>query len=82
MVKNKVIHTLTGHDKTVRTIAFSPDGNMLASGSWDKSINLYNSDTGDLIRTLKGHDSSVEDLEFTEGGAFLLSASRDGTIRL
>ena len=44
----------SGRSSQVLSVAFSPDGNTIASGSYDKSIKLWNPQTGDLIRTLEG----------------------------
>ena len=47
--------TLKGHTNGVDSVVFSPDGQTLASGSWDYTIRLWNANTGRHIRTLKGH---------------------------
>jgi WD40 repeat protein len=47
--------TLTGHDKAVRWIAFSPDGKTLASASMDHTVKLWDVATGKERLTLKGH---------------------------
>ena len=44
-----------GHSNEVDSVAFSPDGKTLASGSWDNTIKLWNVETGELVRTLTGH---------------------------
>lgn len=46
---------IEGHDKPVRSISISPDGKILASGSEDKTIKVWNLETGKKILTLKGH---------------------------
>ena len=53
------IRTLTGHTGFVSSIAYSPDGSTLASGSSDSTIRLWNANTGETIRTLTGHTSTV-----------------------
>ena len=52
---NVPMYVSSGHSDRVRSVAFSPDGNTIASGSDDKSIKLWNPQTGDLIRTLDGN---------------------------
>jgi WD40 repeat protein len=54
------IRTLRGHQSIVRSVAFSLDGQTLASGSSDdQTIKLWNVKTGDLLRTLTGHEDYV-----------------------
>jgi len=53
-------YTLEGHNSSVYSVNFSPDGKTLASGSADNTIKLWNLETGKEIRTLKGHDQTVE----------------------
>ena len=52
---NVPMYVSSGHSKEVESVAFSPDGNTIASGSEDNSIKLWNPQTGDLIRTLDGN---------------------------
>ena len=52
---NVPMYVSSGHSSGVRSVAFSSDGNTIASGSWDNSIKLWNPQTGDLIRTLDGN---------------------------
>ena len=54
-VFNVPMYVSSGHSKFVLSVAFSPDGNTIASGSCDNSIKLWNPQTGDLIRTLDGN---------------------------
>ena len=74
--------TLLGHEETVYTVAFSPDGNYLASGSGDKTIRLWNAHTGKHLKTLEGHIGYVASVAFFPAGNYIASGSGDKTIRL
>ncbi len=73
---------LAGHNDRVSAIAFSPDGNTLASGSFDKTIKLWDTQTGELKRTLIGHDASVTSIAFSPDGRTLASGSGMGQMTI
>ncbi|BAY62896.1 protein kinase [Calothrix brevissima NIES-22] len=73
---------LSGHAWAVLTVAFSPDGKILATGSDDNTIKLWQVNTGQVITTLLGHSWSVVAVAFTIDGTMLISASRDRTVKL
>jgi WD40 repeat protein len=70
-------NTFTGHRDAVTSLNFSPDGQILASGSADTTINLWNSANGTLIKTLIGHRDPVRSIEFNPDRTTLLSSSEN-----
>lgn len=73
---------LLGHTDTIYCLALSPDGKMLASGSYDQTIILWDLAARKPIRTLTGHNGAVFCLSFRRDGNVLASASADRTIKL
>jgi WD40 repeat protein len=78
----KYIKTLSGHTGWFFSIAFSPDGNTLASCSQDTTIRLWNANTGELIKTLSGHTRWIYSIAFSPDGNTLASGSSDTTVHL
>jgi WD40 repeat protein len=71
---------LVGHQKVVRTLSFSPDGQVLASGSDDGTLKLWQR-TGKLIKTMK-LSGSINSVQFSPNGQFIATATRDGSVQL
>ena len=63
-------------------MAFSPDGNLIASGNLDRTARLWDAATGMMLHELKKHGSEVVQVAFSPRGGTLATASEDGTIRL
>ncbi len=73
--------TLMGHTAPVIVVEYSPDGSLLASGSEDATVRIWDSSEGSLVHELIGHREIVNDLSFSPDGTILASASNDGSVR-
>jgi serine/threonine protein kinase len=75
--------TLTGHTQIVESVAFSPDGKTLASGSGDGTIKLWDAQTGGLKQTLTEQSAGkVYSIVFSPDGMRLASGGSDKTLKL
>ena len=78
----ELLNTLRGHTDAVLSIAFSPNGQILASGAQDETVRLWQAIDGKLLRVLKGHKDLVHCVAFSPDGQVLASGSDDKTVRL
>jgi WD40 repeat protein len=72
---------LRGHADRVTAVTFHPDGKVLASAGYDRTIKLWDVVTGEVRLTLEGHASPITALAFTPNGNTLISADQGGTVR-
>ncbi|MEO0854838.1 MAG: pentapeptide repeat-containing protein, partial [Cyanobacteria bacterium J06648_11] len=76
------IATFEGHENWVCSVAFSPDGTQLASGSADRTIRLWDTNTGECLQVFEGHQNWVMSVAFSPDGTQLASGSADRSVRL
>ena len=75
--------TARGHGGAVTTVAVSPDGHRIVSGSQDRSVRLWDVETGQQIgQPLEGHADHVNSVSFSPDGRRIVSGSKDQTVRL
>ena len=78
----KSIARMTGHQQLINDVKFSPDGRLICSASFDKSIKVWNGKSGAFIATLRGHVQAVYQISFSSDSRLLVSGSADSTLKV
>ncbi len=77
-----LLKTLLGHKDCIYSIAWSPDGKLLASGSYDKMVKLWDTATGQEVKNLQDHIDAVFAVAFSPDGKYLASGSQDRSVKI
>lgn len=76
------VSEIKGHRDAIYDAELSPDGQLLATCSYDRLINLWDVASGKLVKSLTGHNGAIYDLAFSSDGSILASASADDTVKI
>jgi WD40 repeat protein len=76
------LRSFAGHQNHISAATFSPDGQLIATGSIDHTARIWSVKDGSVVAILNGHGDAVTEVAFSPDGQSLLTASRDGTARI
>ncbi len=82
LAEKRAVGRFVGHESSVLSVSFSPDGNLAVSGGHDKVLRLWDVKTHSVVRSFEGHSGFVTCVVFCPSGTHILSASLDKTVRL
>jgi WD40 repeat protein len=75
--RKELISSFEGHQDQVMSVSFSPDGKILATGSWDKTVRLWDVATAKELAVLRGHKARIKAVAFSPNGKILVSGGGD-----
>ncbi|KAF9968437.1 hypothetical protein BGZ70_003833 [Mortierella alpina] len=73
---------LSGHSEGVENVTYSPSGQQIASGSVDKTVRIWDVESGECSSVLNGHTDSIFTVAYSSDGHRLASCSDDGTLKI
>lgn len=76
-----MVRTIRGHKSAIYSIAITPDGKRIVSASGDKTLKIWDIESGRELHTLRGHRDQVLSLALSKDGTFAMSVSADGSVR-
>ena len=76
------VNTLRGHADEIHSVAFSPDGQRIVTGSWDRTAKVWDAASGTNLLTLKGHRDMIGSVDWSPDGRRIATASYDGTAKV
>lgn len=71
-----------GTPSSVNAVSYSPDGKYIASGSYDKTVKIWNAASGECIRTFEGHTDNVISVSYSPDNRYIASTSHDKTVKI
>jgi WD40 repeat protein len=77
-----LVRTLEGHTGIIHNCAISPDASYIVSGSWDKTLKIWDAATGKERATLKGHTAKIDACAISPDGSYIVSGSEDKTLKI
>lgn len=80
--KNLEISSFAGHTDDINTIEISPDGNFMASASNDKTIIIWDLNSGKAFKTLSGFEWKVTSLKYSSDGKYIIGGCNDGVAKI
>ena len=78
----KCLKILKGHEDSINSVAISPDGKYIVSGSDDETIKIWDIKIEKRLNTLKGHNDYVESVVISTDGNYIVSGSWDNTVKI